>query len=94
MVAMRLPAWWSRSAFFEMFRQREIDTGNPSYVDYGYLLTPGEAMAFDRQCREMPLDKLAASGDGLEMARSDLESALKGARWVIVESFEWESGLD
>ena len=88
------PLWWDRSAFFEEYGNRRIDTGNPFYVDYGLLLTGSEAKAWDKRCRE------AFAGDPHRLkphiveAMRRLESMLRTASWVIVESFEWESGLE
>ena len=85
------PLWWDRGAFFKKYGDRKIDTGNPFYVDYGLLLTGGEANAWDKRCRE------AFAGDlqpHVVDAMRRLESILGTASWVIVESFEWESGLD
>lgn len=88
------PLWWERGAFFKKYGDRRIDTGNPFYVDYGLLITSSEANAWDKQCRE------AIAGDPLSQkphiveAMNRLESMLSKASWVIVESSEWESGLD
>jgi hypothetical protein len=87
---MDFPLWWDRRAFFEKFGDRKLDTGNPIYVDYGLLLTNGEAMAWDKRCRE------AFSGvlrPHIAQAMDRLAPRLKSASWVIVESYEWESGL-
>ena len=87
------PSWWDRRAFFEKFGDRQIDTGHPLYVDYGFLLTPGEALAWDKVCRtRAPANRWGQNPtSAADMQR--LESVLKAARWVIVESSEWESGL-
>jgi hypothetical protein len=89
-----LPIWWDRRAFFEKFGEREIDTGNPIYVDYGILLTASEAKAWDERCR----DEYAKAPHSQKPYNSEvmswLESRLEDASWVIVESYEWESGLD
>jgi len=75
-------------------RDRRIDTGNPAYVDYGLLLTQWEAWAWDKQCREAfaqdPRTKLAVVGEAMRQ----WETMLKTASWVIVESYEWESGME
>ncbi len=42
------PLWWDRGAFFKKYGDRQIDTGNPFYVDYGLLLTGSEANAWDK----------------------------------------------
>lgn len=91
---MDFPLWWDRGAFFKKYRERQVDTGNPFYVDYGLLLTGSEARAWDKRCREA----FAGSPEGQKAhmleAMSRLESLLSMARWVIVESYEWESGMD
>jgi hypothetical protein len=91
---MRFPIWWERRGFFKKYRDREIDLGHPLYVDYAFLLTAWEALEWDKLCR-----KQFSSQPGSKMPKvvSDMqriESALKKAKWVIVESYEWESGLD
>jgi hypothetical protein len=88
------PLWWDRSGFFEQYGDREIDTGHPIYVDYALLLTPGEALAWDKQCREKYDTDPASKRPHIVSGMQRLQSALQGARWVIVESYEWESGLD
>jgi hypothetical protein len=88
------PLWWDRRAFFDKYSDRQIDTGNPFYVDYGLLLTGGEAKAWDKRCKE----ELAGDPDSqkphLVEAMGMLASRLSTASWVVVESSEWESGLD
>ncbi len=88
------PLWWNRGEFLENFGERQIDSGNPFYDNFGLLLTPGEALAWDRQCREAfaqdPRSKQAAFIE----AMSRWDQLLKKASWVIVESYEWESGLE
>jgi hypothetical protein len=88
------PLWWDRRGFFAKYGQRQIDTGHPVYVDYALLLTPGEALAWDKECRERFQADPASSRPHIVSAMERLESALKKASWVIVESYEWESGLD
>lgn len=91
---LRFPVWWDRSAFFKKYRDRQIDTGNPIYVDYAFLLTAGEALVWDEACRNNFASDSRRYGRNLEPAMQQLEAALKTAKWVIVESYEWESGLD
>lgn len=91
---MDFPLWWDRRAFFNQYRDRQIDTGNPFYVDYGLLLTSSEANAWDKRCREAFASNAHSQKAHLLEAMRQLESILKAARWVIVESSEWESGLD
>jgi hypothetical protein len=91
---MEFPLWWDRTAFFNKYSQRQIDTGSPFSVDYGLLLTVGEAMAWDKRCREaFAQDPRSIKAFVLE-AMERLASVLKTASWVIVESYEWESGFD
>jgi hypothetical protein len=88
------PLWWDRGAFFDEYGPRKIDTGNPFYVDYGLLLSGGEAITWDKRCRETVAGQSHSQKPHLVEAMRRLESMLKGARWVVVESNEWESGLD
>lgn len=85
---VEFPAWWNRREFFKKFGDRQIDTGNPIYVNYGLLLTQWEAAAWDAQCRE------AFTDDRYHEAMQQWEVMLQAASWIIVESYEWESGLD
>lgn len=88
------PVWWDRGEFFKKFGDRSIDTGNPIYVDYGLLLTQWEAYAWDKQCREAfaqdPRSQQAVVGEAMHQ----WETMFKTTRWVIVESYEWESGME
>ena len=91
---VEFPFWWRRDKFFEKYGQRQIDTGNPLYVDYGLLLTQWEASAWDQQCREeFTRDPRSQEAFAVETMRQ-WETILKAASWVIVESYEWESGLE
>ncbi len=91
---LEFPVWWDRRTFFEKYGSRRIDTGNPFYVDYGLLLTGSEARIFDKQCKESYADALGSQAPHIEEAMGRLELLLNTASWVIVESYEWESGLD
>jgi len=90
---MDFPIWWDLQEFFQKYRDRQIDTGNPFYVDYGLLLTLGEAMAWDRQCRETFTQSREDIPDKIVDAMHHFEKKLKTTSWVIVESYEWESGM-
>lgn len=91
---MDFPVWWNRAEFFKQYGARQIDTGNPIYVDYGLLLTLGEALVWDMQCREA-FAQDPRSNRAKVVERMDLlATRLKSTSWVIVESYEWESGLD
>jgi hypothetical protein len=91
---VEFPLWWDRREFFKKYGDRQIDTGNPFYMDYGLLLTSWEAAAWDKQCREVfaddPRGRLSAIGEAMR----HWEALLQTASWIIVESYEWESGLD
>ena len=88
---LKFPQWWDRSEFLKKYRERRIDTNNPIYVDYAFLLTLGEALAWDKKCRARLSDD---AKKGLESEMHQLEAALKKSKWVIVESYEWESGME
>ncbi len=90
---LQFPGWWNRREFFKQFREREIDTNNPFYVDYGYLLTVGEAIAWNNSCQEEYLAANQHIRPQLKQDMQQLTEYLKKAKWVIVESYEWESGL-
>jgi hypothetical protein len=91
---MDFPLWWDRRGFFAKYGDRQIDLGHPLYVDYALLLTAGEALAWDKRCREEFYSDPSSKRPHNVSAMQRLGSALKQARWVIVESYEWESGLD
>jgi hypothetical protein len=88
------PTGWNRRAFFQQYGQRRIDSGNPFYVDDGLLLSAGEAMAWHQRCKEALADDPEGRAEHIVGAMERLESMLKTASWIIVESYEWESGLD
>ncbi len=91
---MDFPIWWDRSEFFQKYGTRQIDTGNPFHVDYALLLTHGEAAAWGEHCREQfAQDPRSQTSFFVEEMRQ-WESRLNAASWVIVESYEWESGLE
>jgi hypothetical protein len=91
--AVRFPVWWDRGAFIEAFKAREVDTGNPVDWNLAWLLSAGEALAWDARSRAA---FAAARPADHRTAREDMrqfEALLRGAAWIIVESVEWESGL-
>ena len=87
------PLWWDRTAFFEKYGARQLDTGNPFYVDNALLLAGWEAIAWDWECREKFASDPRSREPYFINAMRQLESRLNDASWVIVESYEWESGL-
>lgn len=97
---MDFPVWWNRSGFFEKYGSFEkhgsrwFDMGNPWYVDYALLLTMEEAAAWDRQCRNALAEDPLYQETRIIDAMQQLERRLDASRWVIVESYEWESGLE
>lgn len=91
---MPFPLWWERRAFFKKYGERRIDTGDPIYVDYGLLLTGTEARLWDRHSREAFAGDARGRKARVVAAMGELETRLHTARWVVVESYEWESGLD
>ena len=90
---MEFPLWWNRREFLMKYSDRMIDTGNPSYVDYGLLLAGWEAIAWDKHCRENFVQDPRSQEPFFVEAIQRWESMLRTASWVIVESYEWESGL-
>jgi len=97
---MDFPAWWDRNGFFEKFglfdikNSRWFDTGNPWYVDYAMLLTTSEASTWDKECRKVYMEKSQNMDTGIIEAMRQLKTKLDASSWVIVESYEWESGMD
>jgi hypothetical protein len=91
---LRFPVWWDRDAFFEQFLNRQIDLGNPIDWNFVWVLTAADAVSFNERCQERfssdPRGRIPAVVE--EMRR--LDAALGRASWVLVESYEWESGLD
>ena len=86
------PVWWNRARFFLQFGDREVDTNHPLYVNYAYLLMPGEALAFNKECRDEFAANQTYQPDQVRLDMEGVESILKKASWVIVESYEWEYG--
>jgi hypothetical protein len=88
------PSWWDRGAFFESFKARELDLGNPVDWNLAWLLSGTEAVLWDERCRtSFPRPRLGDPA-GLEADMCALAEALREASWVVVESREWESGLE
>jgi hypothetical protein len=90
---MEFPLWWNRTEFFKKYTNRQFDTGNPVYVNYGLLLAGWEALAWDRHCRNQFILDPRSKEPIFAEAMQRWESLLATASWVIVESYEWESGL-
>ena len=91
---MRFPLWWDRGAFIEKFKDRELDTGNPIDWNLAWLLSAAEAAGWNGQCKAA-FSKDPRNGEpAVQDEMRQLEALLAQARWVVVESYEWESGLD
>jgi hypothetical protein len=91
---MEFPFWWDRGAFIENYRSREIDPGNPIDANFAWLLSAGEAVAWNEKCKK-EFSRGPDGGNSIVLENMRLwEAALAQAGWVIVESYEWESGLD
>ncbi len=91
---MRFPLWWDRAAFIEKFRDRELDTGNPIDWNLAWLLSASEAAVWDDQCRAGCSMGPKDIGPQVLEEMGQLAALLRQGGWVIVESHEWESGLD
>ena len=90
----KLPVWWDRVGLFEKYGDRRIDTEHPIYVDYGLLLSRSEVYAWDSVCREIfAMDPRRHRAD-VKKSLQQRDTMLKTMKWVVVESYEWESGLD
>lgn len=88
------PSWWDRGAFFENFKDRELDLGNPIDWNLAWLLSATEAVLWDENCRKAFRGPQPGDPAGLEDDMRALADVLREASWVVVESREWESGLD
>jgi hypothetical protein len=88
------PSWWDLGAFFENFKARELDLGNPIDWNLAWLLSATEAVLWDERCRKAFRGLRPGDPVGLEDDMRALADALREASWVVVESREWESGLD
>lgn len=91
---MRFPLWWDRNEFFTRYSHREIDLGNPIDANFVFVLTSAEAIAWNKECAEQFSLTSNNSKTSVVEDISQVESVLRNASWVIVESYEWESGLD
>lgn len=97
------PWWWDQVTltpeYLDLYAARSIDTNNPFWMDSVRLFSGDEARAVDRVARERYRAYCREFyGRGLrrpeiqEMAR--FRRALKQAVWVVIYTYEWESGLD
>ena len=89
-----LPRWWDRSELYAQYGRREIEIPTIAYDDSAILLTSGEAAALDERGREAFAGDPRASEPFFAGEMTRVQAALRDAKWVIVEAYEWESGLD
>ena len=87
------PLWWDPREFFSTFRGRSITQPHLVYEDSGLMLTGCEASEWDERSREAFVADPRASMPVVRERMASLRDGLRRARWVIVESSEWESGL-
>jgi hypothetical protein len=88
------PVWWRRAEFGNQYGRRQVDSLNPWYVDYGYLLAAAEATAWNRQEWALFAADPRSNDDSVVEAMQRCVDLLVGASWVVVELYEWESGYD
>ena len=89
--------WWDTWALLEKYPHRILE--GLAYTDYVLVLTPVEAMEWQRHLREA-FDRdpnrhsAAAQYESVEAFSRRLEATQYDIRWVIVEMYEWESGME
>jgi len=71
-----------------------VDTGSPFHVDYGLLLTQWKAQAWGQRYRDAFSQDARARQTIVTESMQTFEEMLKAVSWVIVESYEWELGLE
>lgn len=97
------PRWWDRDTLspehLNLYAERYIDTNNPFWLDSVRLFSGDEARAMDNVARERYRANCREFyGRGLR--RSEIQQmarfrrTLEQAVWVVVFTYEWESGLD
>jgi hypothetical protein len=91
---MDFPLWWDRSALLQKYGSRQIDTGNPFQVNYALLLARWEAKAWDEECRKKFAQDPRGQSEFVLEAMGQWDFMFDSASWIIVESYEWESGLE
>jgi len=90
---MEFPFWWDSGQLFDKYKERRIDTGNPLYADFGLVLSSAEAIEWENYCREQFAPDPHAREPYIAESMERWQSLMGSASWVIVESYEWESGL-
>lgn len=88
------PLWWDRSAFFDAYGSRRIDTGHLIYDNDALLITGAEARAWDAERTPRFARDSRSKTPWYAETRARWDTRLRNASWVVVETYEWESGLD
>jgi hypothetical protein len=91
---MPFPYWWSRGEFMNRYQKREIDLGNPIDANFVWVLNSAEAAAWNEECVKLFAGDPLSRNQQIVGDQRKLEDALKHSQWVLVESYEWESGMD
>jgi hypothetical protein len=92
-ITIDFPVWWDRNTFFFRYGDRKVDTGNPIYVNYAYKLSRQEAIEFDAFSLKKTYPSYKKINPLLKVKIQNFRAHLEDAKWVIIESYEWESGL-
>ena len=91
-ISLDFPAWWDRNTFFFRYGNRKHDTGNPIYVNYTYKLSREEAIEFDAFSVRKTYPVYKKISPLVKINIENFRAHLLDAKWVIIESYEWESG--
>ncbi len=86
---VEFPVWWDRREFFKLFKSREVDCSNPVDQKSAYLLSVDDALAFDKECLGKTTARLGTIPLHIRDGQAEFIEALRQAKWVIVESYEW-----
>lgn len=89
----RMPLWWNSSELFSAYRSRMIDIQGLVYDDSAILLTGAEAADFDDRASAEYASSVTVEPQ-IKAQMAEIRSALSAVKWVIVEAYEWESGLE
>lgn len=91
-LVMPFPYWWNRDEFVKRYQSRQVECSNPIDLNFAYLLDIGEAIAWNEECvKYFTQDPISSKPDVIAYQQK-LVDALMQSQWVIVESYEWESG--
>jgi hypothetical protein len=88
--------WWDIPLLMQNYPGREIEDQN-LYLDYVIVLTPDEAVLWNERFREDCQKKgLLQHEDGIKQIKElgdKLETSKNTLRWILIERYEWESGM-